>query len=102
MTEDFSIQVYGKGNIFKEGLSANETLKALCNFSDIYSYCIEVSNKKLAHGDQFIVKPELKIGYIKEGSLDSLLFIDFPAAYAMIQPLVSHQAWDFSSSHYSL
>lgn len=93
MNEEFGIRLYAKGQIFREGLATKDALKILCNFSEIYEFCIEKSNTKFAKGEQFLVSPELKIDYIKNGSLSSLLFVDFPAAYAMIRPLVSDHAW---------
>lgn len=93
MEEDFSIRLYAKGPIFREGLTTKDALKVLYNFSEIYEYCIERANNKFADGEQFIVDPQLKIEYIKNGSLSSLLFVDFPAAYAMIKPLINGYSW---------
>ena len=92
--EETKIRMYAKGEVVSHGTSLDLAIKMLSAFNKTYTYCIDKYAKRYGRGEQFIFEPQLNIEYLRKGSLTSLFTVDFPAAYAMVKPLIVDNAWD--------
>lgn len=71
-----------------------ESINILKSFSDTYNFCLHRAYKRYTDEDHFPIEPVMRLDYAKKGSFDALSWIDFPASYAMIKPLVGSYSWE--------
>jgi hypothetical protein len=94
LEEEFKYRVNIKGYDYKNGVSLSDSIEILRCFCEIYTYCLERATNKFAKDELLIYQPIIKLEYAKKGSFDTISWIDFPAAFAMIKPLIGSYSWD--------